>query len=107
MANGLQLAPEEMLDLARKAAELIVERSENLSSGNAWEGDFRQELERQLLALPPEEGRPAAEVLDQAATQILRYSARVDHPRFFGFIPSAPTWPGVLADFMVSGYHVN
>ena len=107
MANGLQLTPEEMLDLARKAAELIVQRSENLSSGNAWEGDFRQELERQLLAPPPEEGRPAAEVLEQAARQILRYSARVDHPRFFGFIPSAPTWPGVLADFMVAGYHIN
>ena len=105
--NGLQVAPEEMLNLARKAAELLVERSENLPKGTAWDGDFRRELERQLLAPPPEDGRPAAEALEQAAKQILRYSARVDHPRFFGFIPSAPTWPGVLADFMVAGYHIN
>ena len=107
MPNRLEVAPEEMRKLAHKVADLLVERSENLPKGNAWDGDFRRELERKLLAPPPEDGRPAEEVLEQAARQILHYSARVDHPRFFGFIPSAPTWPGVLADFMVAGYHVN
>ena len=56
---------------------------------------------------PPESGRPAAEVLERAARQILPVAARLDHPRFFGFIPASPTWPGVLADFMVAGYQVN
>ena len=56
---------------------------------------------------PPEEGRPPEEVLERAAREILPIAARIDHPRFFGFIPSSPTWPGVLADFMVAGHHVN
>ena len=30
-----------------------------------------------------------------------------DHPRFFGFIPSSPTWPSVLADFIAAGYNIN
>ena len=30
-----------------------------------------------------------------------------DHPRFFGFIPSSPTWPGVLADFLAAGWNIN
>jgi glutamate/tyrosine decarboxylase-like PLP-dependent enzyme len=30
----------------------------------------------------------------------------VDHPRFFAFVPSSPTWPGVLADFMAAGHNV-
>ena len=105
--NGLQMPPEVMLDLAHKTAALVVERIESMSNEGAWEGEFRQELEDQLREAPPENGRPAAEVLERAAKRILSVAARIDHPRFFGFIPSSPTWPGVLADFMVAGYHVN
>ena len=105
--DSLQMPPETMLELARKTAGLIVERIEGLPGESPWEGDFRQELEAQLVEDPPEKGRPAAEVLEQAARKILPVAARIDHPRFFGFIPSSPTWPGVLADFMVAGYQVN
>ena len=105
--DDLQMAPEEMLDLARRAAELLVERSENLGEHGAWDGDFQQELEKQLMETPPEDGRPATEVMERAAREILPLTGRNDHPRFFGFIPSSPTWPGVLADFMASGYAIN
>ena len=105
--DGLQMAPELMRDLARKAAEFLVERIERLPEGDAWEGDFRQELEKQLMEDPPEDGRPAAEVLERAARQILPVAVQHDHPRFFGFIPSSPTWPGVLADFLAAGWNIN
>ena len=105
--DGLQMPPEVMRELAHKTTELIVERMENLSNESAWEGDFRQELADQLVEDPPEHGRPAVEVLERAARQILPVAARNDHPRFFAFIPSSPTWPGVLADFMVAGHQVN
>lgn len=105
--DGLRMAPELMLDLARKAAELVVERIEGLPQESAWEGDFQQILADQLMEDPPEHGRPAEEVLERAARKILPIAARNDHPRFFAFIPSSPTWPGVLADFMAAGYHVN
>ncbi len=105
--GDLQLPPGEMLDLAHKVAELLVARSEDLPGENAWEGEFRQVLDDQLLEDPPEEGRPAAEVIERAAREILPLTLRNDHPRSFGFVPSSPTWPGVLADFMAAGYHVN
>ncbi|MDE2828570.1 MAG: aminotransferase class I/II-fold pyridoxal phosphate-dependent enzyme [Gemmatimonadota bacterium] len=105
--NGLQMAPELMLELARKAAELLVARTETLPGENAWDGEFRQGLEKQLLKDPPEAGRPPEEVIEQAAREILPIAMRLDHPRCFAFIPSAPTWPGVLADFMAAGYNVN
>ena len=106
-SNGLQMAPEQMLDLARKAAELVVERIDGLPRENAWEGEFRRELENWLVEEPPETGRPAAEVIEQAARDVLPIATRLDHPRCFGFIPTAPTWPGVLADFMAAGYNAN
>ncbi len=106
-SNGLQMAPEQMLDLARQAAELVVERIDSLPGENAWDGEFRRGLEEWLLEEPPEEGRPAAEVIEQAARDILPIATRLDHPRCFGFIPTTPTWPGVLADFMTAGYNAN
>ena len=105
--NGLQMPPDVMLELANKTAELIVERIRKLPGEHAWDGEFKKELEDQLMEAPPERGSPALEVLERAAREILPLGARIDHPRSFAFIPSAPTWPGVLADFMVSAYHVN
>jgi glutamate/tyrosine decarboxylase-like PLP-dependent enzyme len=44
-------------------------------------------------------------VLERAVTDVLPVAARVDHPRFFAFVPSAPTWPGVIADYLAAGYN--
>ena len=107
MRDDLQMTPEAMLDLARRTAELVVERTGKLPEENAWDGEFRQILADQLMQSPPGDGRPAMEVIEQAARDILPFTTRLDHPRCFGFIPSSPTWPGVLADFMSAGYNVN
>ena len=105
--SGLQMAPELMLDLARKAAEILVERITGLPEDNAWDGDFQQALDAKLKEDPPEDGRPPAEVMEWVAREVLPFATRLDHPRCFAFIPSAPTWPGVLADFMAAGYNFN
>ena len=67
-----------------------------LPEENAWDGEFRQILKDQLMESPPEDGRPAMEVIEQAARDILPFTTRLDHPRCFGFIPSSPTWPRVF-----------
>ena len=105
--EGLQMPPKLMLDLARQAAELVVNRIESLPGEMAWDGEFRQGLIDDLMEDPPEKGRPGQEVLERAARDILPWTLRLDHPRSFGFIPSAPTWPGILAEFMAAGYNIN
>lgn len=104
--SELQMTPEKMLELAQRAAELVVERIHNLPGEAAWVGGSRSELEPLMREDPPEEGRPPEEVLERAAREILPVAGRVDHPRFFAFVPSCPTWPGVLADFMAAGHNV-
>ncbi len=104
--NDLQMDAEQMLELAQKATELVVRRIEGLPSEPAWRGGWRSELEPLMKEDPPEAGRPAAEVLERAAREILPVAGRVDHPRFFAFVPSSPTWPGVLADFMAAGHNI-
>ena len=106
-SSGLQMPPDLMLDLARQAAELLVGRIQDLPGDIAWDGEFRQELLDQLMEDPPEEGRPGADVLERAARDVLPLTLRLDHPRSFAFVPTAPTWPGVLADFIAAGYNIN
>ena len=104
--SELEMSPEEMMASALRAAELVIERVQNLPDKPAWRGGSRSELEAIMREEPPEEGRPAEEVIERAAHEILPIAGRVDHPRFFAFVPSSPTWPGVLADFMAAGHNI-
>ena len=103
----LRMTPEAMRRLADKATQALIDRLEGLSDSRPWDGDFREVLEDKLGMPPPEHGRPAEEVLAQALRDVLPYAARLDHPRFFGFVPSATTWPGVVADYLASGFNIN
>ena len=105
--NGLEMTPQEMRGLATKATEALVDRISSLSTSNAWDGEFREVLERQLGGPPPEDGQPADKVLEMVLRDVLPFAARLDHPRFFGFVPSSPTWPGILADFLSAGFNIN
>ena len=71
-----------MLRLAQRSAELLVDWNTQLAAKDAWEGDFRRILKERMLADPPD-------------------------PRFFAFVSSSITWPGVLADFLAAGYNIN
>ena len=101
------MTPQSMRQLGTAAMELLIERISGLGEAHAWDGEFRQALQDRLPLAPPEHGRPAEEVLNQVAHDVLPFAARLDHPRFFGFVPSSPTWPGVVADFLASGFNIN
>ncbi|MDE0165677.1 MAG: aminotransferase class I/II-fold pyridoxal phosphate-dependent enzyme [Bryobacterales bacterium] len=96
-----------MRELAHHVADILIERNVRLPGERAWEGDFKDALADRLDEDPPEAGRPAREVIDRAARDVLNNTLRLDHPRSFGFVPTCPTWPGVLADFIASGFNVN
>ncbi len=102
----MKLSADRMMELAELASRLIVERCERLPTEPAWRGGTRAELEPLMREPPPEEGRPAEHVLERAAREILPVAGRTDHPRFFAFVPSSPTWPSVLADYMAAGHNV-
>ena len=105
--SELTMTPEAMRRLAIAATELLIKRWEGLSDAKAWDGEFRQVLEDRLATPPPEDGRSADEVLSQVVQGVLPFAARLDHPRFFGFVPSSPTWPSVVADYLAAGFNIN
>ena len=107
VGERLEMSPEAMLELAREAAEILVRRRGELAGEGAWDGEFRDALEERLMEDPPEEGQPAADVMGRAVRDVLKLALRLDHPGCFGFVPSSPTWPSVVADFLASGYNLN
>jgi len=105
VGSGLRLDPEEMRRLGYKAVDLVVERLGGLENEPAWRGALRSELDPLWRGPPPETGTPLEEVMEQAARDILPLAGRVDHPRFFAFVPGSPTWAAVMADVLTSGFN--
>jgi len=99
------MSPDAMRELGVAAVDAILGRLAGLAADRPWQGASRADLEPLLREAPPERGRPAVDVMERALRDVLPVAARVDHPRFFAFVPSAPTWPGVVADFLTAGFN--
>jgi glutamate/tyrosine decarboxylase-like PLP-dependent enzyme len=105
-ASELEWSAEEMRRLGYQVVDDLVERWSTLGEGQAWAGGTRRELEPLLLEDAPEEGRGAEAVLERVRRDVLPRAGRIDHPRFFAFIPSSPTWPALMGELMATGYNV-
>ncbi len=104
--SGLELPPEEMRRLGYRVVDLIVDRWAHLGDGPAWQFKSRRELEPRVWGSPPDEGRDPDQVIQQVLDDVLPFAGRIDHPRFFAFIPSSPTWPSFLGEMLATGFNV-
>ena len=104
--DGLELDPEAMRELGYRVVDLLVERIEALDESRTWRGASRAEMESRLREPPPEAPTGFEEILRRLAADVLPFAGHHDHPRFFAYIPSCPTWPGILGDFVASGVNV-
>jgi glutamate/tyrosine decarboxylase-like PLP-dependent enzyme len=95
-----------MRRLGYKVVDEIVDRWVGLREGPAWRFGRREELEPLLSAPPPEEAQDRDSVLRRITETVLPLAGRIDHPRFFAFIPSSPTWPSVLGDMLATGFNI-
>jgi aromatic-L-amino-acid/L-tryptophan decarboxylase len=102
----LDLDPEAMRELGYRVVDLLVERAIRLDETRAWRGASRAEMESRLREPPPEAATDFDEIVRRLSADVLPFAGHHDHPRFFGYIPSCPTWPGVLGDFLASGVNV-
>ena len=101
----LSLSAAAMRQLADAATDSLLARLQGLRDDVPWRGASRTELERLLREPAPETGQDPVKVLERAVSDVLPVAGRVDHPRFFAFVPSAPTWPGVVADYLAAGFN--
>lgn len=104
--SSLSMPPDEMRRLGYRVVDALVARATDLPDDVAWVGGRREEMEKLFRAPAPEVGQSADEVLERAMGEILPRAGRIDHPRFFAFIPSSPTWASILAEFLTAGFNI-
>ena len=59
-----------------------------------------------IAPIAPEQGIGFDRALEELAESILPFHAREPHPRFLGYVPSIPTFPSVLGDWLATGYNI-
>jgi aromatic-L-amino-acid/L-tryptophan decarboxylase len=103
----LDLSPEEMRALGYSAVDAIVEHMTEIGSRPAYAAPDPDALWAALGGPPPIEGTDEpAPVLHDAMRAVARSGIRPDHPGMLAYIPNHPTFPGAIADFVVSGVNV-
>ena len=92
--------------LGYRAVDALVERLEQLPDQPVGEAAGREEMEARLREPLPEHGCDPEALLETVLRDVLATGLRIDHPRFFAFIPGPGNPVGVLADALAAGFSV-
>jgi aromatic-L-amino-acid/L-tryptophan decarboxylase len=102
----LELPPEAMRKAGYRVVDFLVDRIVNLPESLFGAELSREQTERLLREEMPENPQDFEEVFGEYLSKVVPNFRQVDHPRFFAFIPSSPTFPSILADALVSGTNI-
>lgn len=94
-----------MRDLGHQVTELVARHLSSLRDEPAIRSLPRSELNRALAHPPPREGSSFKAIVHTLETSVFPYHAREPHPGFLAYVPSCPTFPAVLGDWIASGYN--
>jgi len=102
----LELTPERMRELGYRAVDMVVSHLATLRQQGVGRTAPRAELEKLLREPPPEQPAAPLDVLEALGRDVLPNTLHVNHPRFFGFIPSPGNYVSAVADFVAAGFNV-
>jgi glutamate/tyrosine decarboxylase-like PLP-dependent enzyme len=103
---SLDMDSESMRKAGYRVVDWLIQRTENLRESPLGRELSREETEKLLREPMPEDPRDFEEVLEEYTRNVAPNAIQLDHPRFFAFIPSAPSFVAVLADALVAGTNV-
>jgi len=105
--DPLALEREAMRRMGYAVVDLLVERIASLRDSPVLQTAAPAEMAARIDGPPPEAAGDFAAALDRLATDVLPYVGHFDHPRFFGYIPGAGTWPAALGDLIASATNID
>ncbi|MFN2565785.1 MAG: aspartate aminotransferase family protein [Gemmatimonadaceae bacterium] len=94
-----------MRRFGRRVADVVADHIATLRDQPVHRTLKRDEADRLVATTAPEDGRPFEELLAHLDQRVFAYHAREPHPRFLAYIPSCPTFPAVLGDWLATGYN--
>ena len=104
--DDLQLSRDVMRQLGYRVVDHLVDHFEQLPEQSVGRTPDPSALEERLREPMPEKGADPFDVLEEVVRDVLPNTLHVDHPRFFGFVPSPNNFVGVLADALAAGFNV-
>jgi aromatic-L-amino-acid/L-tryptophan decarboxylase len=106
-SDPLALPPEQMRAMGLAVVEMLIARSERLRDGPVLQTDTLDPMRERLAAQPSSGPRDFGELLRVLDEDVLPFVGHFDHPRFFGYIPGAGTWPAALGDLIAAATMID
>jgi glutamate/tyrosine decarboxylase-like PLP-dependent enzyme len=103
--DPLGVGRETMRELGYRTVDLLVDWLEDTGAPPLRRAS-PEEMQARLGGPAPAAPEPFEEILRRLAEDVLPFASRVQHPRFFAFIPGSGTWPGALGDLIASAANV-
>jgi glutamate/tyrosine decarboxylase-like PLP-dependent enzyme len=103
---SLDLDPQTMRQAGYQVIDYLVDRVVSLRNRPLGRELSREETEALLREALPENPIAFEEVFAKFCRDVAPNSVPLDHPRFFAFIPSAPSFISILGDMLTAGTNV-
>ena len=102
----LEFSSDDMREIGYRVIDMLVDYYRDRADRPVVETLDHAALDAILSEPLPRDGMPWREALAQFERQVVDSSNRVDHPRFFAYIPLANNFIGVMADALAAGYNI-
>jgi aromatic-L-amino-acid decarboxylase len=107
MTDPLALRPDQMREMGRAVVDMLIARIEALRDGPVLQTDTLESRSRRVAGPASSGPRDFGELLRCLDEEVLPYVGHFDHPRFFGYIPGAGTWPAALGDLIAAATMID
>jgi glutamate/tyrosine decarboxylase-like PLP-dependent enzyme len=94
-----------MQRIGRQVADFVAEHLATLRDQPAYSTLDGASARKLFEDAPPEHPTSFDAVLEQFRERVVPHHAREPHPRFLGYIPSCPTFPAVMGDWLATGFN--
>jgi aromatic-L-amino-acid decarboxylase len=105
--DPLALDPEAMREMGYAVVDMLVARIEALRDGPVLQTETLERMWERLATSPPDGPQEFDDLLRRLDEDVLPYVGHFDHPRFFGYIPGAGTWPAALGDLIAAATNID
>ncbi|MFQ3610778.1 MAG: aspartate aminotransferase family protein [Fimbriimonadales bacterium] len=102
----LDISPDQLRQAGYKVIDTLVDYWQNLHERPIGRRPTRAEMEALLSEPIPTEPQPFEQVLNEFLDKVLPNIVKVDHPRYFAFVPAPNNPIGVLADTLAAGMNI-
>jgi glutamate/tyrosine decarboxylase-like PLP-dependent enzyme len=105
--DPLALDPDTMREMGYRVIDMLVQRIGTLASEPVLRMATRADMEARLAEPPPAGGHDFDVLLARLERDVLPFVGHFDHPRFFGYVPGAGTWPAALGDLIAAATNID